>query len=161
MKKGSLATKLAALYAALLGVTVLIVILASSIALVLELKPYVEDIIVAKHEEARFLADQYERQGLSIQDAAPDIVNHLSGIGARVTVFDAKGHYVAGDKALRPHLLDIILSEPPGNRPPPSAFRHGAPLPDPGREAMTLTQVDGGFVAFQASLPLILITLLP
>ncbi len=50
-----LAARLSALYAVLLGVTVLIVILASSIALVFELRRFSGDVMIAKHEEARIL----------------------------------------------------------------------------------------------------------
>ena len=100
-----LAARLSALYAALLGVTVVIVILASSIALVFELWGFSRDVTVAKHEEARILVDQYHREGMTLKQAAPDIVNALSGIGMRVTVFDLKGHYLAGDKTLHPRVL--------------------------------------------------------
>ena len=97
-----LAARLSALYAVLLGVTVLIVIVASSIALVFELQRFSGDVIIAKHEEARILVDQYRREGMTLQQAAPQIVGALSGIGLRVTVYDLKGRYLAGDKTLRP-----------------------------------------------------------
>ena len=80
-----LASRLSALYAALLGVTVVIVILASSIALVFELWGFSRDVTVAKHEEAQILVDQYRREGMTLQQAAPDIVNALSGISATVS----------------------------------------------------------------------------
>ena len=85
-----LASRLSALYAVLLIVTVLIVILASSGALVLELSRFTVDVVIAKHEEARILADRFHREGMSLAQAAPEIVGALSGIGLRVTVFDAK-----------------------------------------------------------------------
>src|SRR5580692_11967572 len=105
-----LAARLSALYAALLGVTVLIVILASSIALVFELWRFSGDVMVAKHEEARILVDQYRREGMNLRQAAPEIVNALGGIGLRVTVFDLKGRYLAGDKTLRPKALSGVLA---------------------------------------------------
>jgi two-component system OmpR family sensor kinase len=108
--KRSLASRLSTIYAVLLGLTVLIVILASSLALVIQLFGFSRDIIVAKHEEARILFDQFEREGLSFRQAAPQIVNALEGIGLRVTVFDNKGNYVAGDKALRPKILGKVLA---------------------------------------------------
>ena len=86
-----LAARLSALYAVLLGVTVVIVILASSIAFVFELWRFSGDVMVAKHEEARILVDQYRREGMTLAQAAPEIVNALSGIGLRVTVFDLEG----------------------------------------------------------------------
>lgn len=181
-----LAARLSALYAALLGVTVLIVILASSIALVFELWRFSGDVMVAKHEEARILVDQYRREGMTLSQAAPEIVNALSGIGLRVTVFDLKGHYLAGDKTLRPKPLSGVLAAggmqhfiPPSLRGPqesPSAFKlpkgvgrlytyHGPvpPVPpDPTRlEPLSLTYVEGGYVGFGPSFPLLLVSLIP
>ena len=105
-----LASRLSALYAVLLGVTVLIVILASSIALVVELSAFTGDVVIAKHEEARILADRFHREGMTLAQSAPEIVAALSGIGLRVTVFDNKGRYLAGDKTLRPRVLDRVLA---------------------------------------------------
>ena len=105
-----LASRLSALYAVLLIVTVLIVILASSISLVIELSGFTGDVVIAKHEEARILADRFHREGMTLAQAAPEIVAALSGIGLRVTVFDKKGRYLAGDKDLRPKVLDRVLA---------------------------------------------------
>src|SRR5438874_1259698 len=107
--KRSLASRLAALYTLLLGITVVLVIVASSIALIYELAGFSRDIIIAKHDEARTLAEQYKMQGLSLGKAAPDIARELSGIGLQVTVFDKKGKYLAGDKTLRPPLLARVV----------------------------------------------------
>jgi signal transduction histidine kinase len=179
-----LASRLSALYAVLLGVTVLIVILASSIALVFELWRFSDDIIVAKHEEARILVDQYRREGMSLTQAAPEIVNALSGIGLRVTVYDIHGRYLAGDKTLRPKLLGAVLAAggmrhfiPPSLRGPQVFTTHGKhgtfqvysyrgpypPLPpDPtSLEPLTLTYVEGGYVGFGPSFPLLLVSLIP
>jgi two-component system OmpR family sensor kinase len=179
-----LAARLSALYAALLGVTVLVVILASSISLVFELWRFSGDVMIAKHEEARILVDQYRREGMTLRKAAPEIVNSLSGIGLRVTVYDSKGHYLAGDKTLRPRALAEVLAAggmqhfiPPSlggpqeltYRSPRGAVRVGnyrgtfppAP-PDPTRlEPLSLTYVEGGYVGFSASFPLLLISLIP
>jgi two-component system, OmpR family, sensor kinase len=167
-----LASRLSALYAALLGVTVLIIIVASSIALVLELYSFSRDVIIAKHEEARILVDQFRREGMPLQQAAPQIVNSLSGIGLQVAVFDSKGHYVAGDKSLRPRMLDrIVALGGMGHFVPPtihhvpygtpgSMFPPG-PLPETRLEPLSLTAVDGGYVAFNASLPLVFVSLIP
>src|SRR5580704_5047457 len=105
-----LAARLAALYAALLGVTVLVVVLASSISLVFELWRFSTDVMIAKHEEARVLVDQYRREGMTLKQAAPEIVNALGGIGMSITVYDLKGNYLAGDKALRPKVLGQVLA---------------------------------------------------
>jgi signal transduction histidine kinase len=179
-----LAARLSALYAALLGVTVLIVILASSIALVFELWHFSGDVMVAKHEEARILVDQYRREGMTLAQAAPEIVNALGGIGLRVTVFDLKGHYLAGDKSLRPKPLAGVLAAggmqhfiPPSLRGPQVTTYHsphgtvrvysyrGAfpPVPpDPTPlEPLSLTYVEGGYVGFGPSFPLLLVSLLP
>ncbi|MBV8148079.1 MAG: HAMP domain-containing histidine kinase, partial [Candidatus Eremiobacteraeota bacterium] len=161
-----LAARLSALYAMLLGVTVLIVILASSIALVFELWQFSGDVMVAKHEEARILVDQYHREGMTLTQAAPEIVNALSGIGLSVTVFDSKGRYLAGDKSLRPKALTGVLAA--GGMQhfiPPSAHGGGPPPfrpPDPTRlEPLTLTHVEGGYVGFGPSFPLLLVALTP
>ncbi|MFN2529319.1 MAG: sensor histidine kinase [Candidatus Baltobacteraceae bacterium] len=102
----SIASRLATLYALMLGVIVLLVILASSIVLVYKLGGLTGDIMTSKHEEARILVDQYKSQGKTFKQAAPLLVDQLSGIGLRVAVFDTKGRYLAGDMELRPHLLD-------------------------------------------------------
>lgn len=179
-----LAARLSALYAALLGVTVLVVILASSISLVFELWRFSGDVMVAKHEEARILVDQYRREGMTLQQAAPEIVNALSGIGMRVTVFDLKGHYLAGDKTLRPKPLAEVVAAggmqhfiPPSLRGPQEITMHTPrgpvhvysyrgsypPMPpDPTRlEPLSLTYVEGGYVGFGPSFPLLLISLIP
>jgi signal transduction histidine kinase len=179
-----LAARLSALYAALLGITVVIVILASSIALVFELWRFSGDVMVAKHEEARILVDQYRREGMSLKESAPEIVNALGGIGLRVTVFDLKGHYLAGDKTLRPRPLEGVLAAggmqhfiPPSmraptvlnERPQREASRtnpYRGPIPplsaDPTRlEPLSLTYVEGGYVGFAPSFPLLLVSLIP
>jgi signal transduction histidine kinase len=160
-----LASRLSALYAVLLGVTVLIVILASSISLVEELSGFTRDVVVAKHEEARILADRYHREGITLAQGAPEIVAALSGIGLRVTVFDRNGRYLAGDKTLRPKVLDRILAlggiehyiPRTPLRPPP-----GGPPPDPTRlDPLPLAPVEGGYVAFVPSQLLLLVSLVP
>ncbi|MFY9737446.1 MAG: HAMP domain-containing sensor histidine kinase [Candidatus Cybelea sp.] len=168
-----LAARLSALYAALLGITVVIVILASSIALVFELWGFSRDVTVAKHEEARILVDQYHREGMPLRQAAPDIVNALSGIGMRVTVFDLKGRYLAGDKTLHPRALSEVLAAggmqkfiPRSLRGPQEATDHllrGPPLPpDPiAPEPLSITSVEGGYVGFEPSFPLLLVSLIP
>ncbi|MGA8574783.1 MAG: HAMP domain-containing sensor histidine kinase [Candidatus Cybelea sp.] len=165
------AARLSALYAVLLGVTILIVILASSIALVFELWRFSGDVMIAKHEEARILVDQYRREGKTLTQAAPEIVNALGGIGLRVTVFDMKGRYLAGDKTLRPRALAGVIAAGGMQHFIP---RHGAtdivthrgslpPLPpDPTRlEPLSLTYVEGGYVGFEPSFPLLLVSLIP
>jgi signal transduction histidine kinase len=159
------ASRLSALYAVLLGVTVLIVILASSISLVVELSGFTGDVVIAKHEEARILADRFHREGMTLAQAAPEIVAALSGIGLRVTVFDEKGRFLAGDKTLRPKVLDRVLALggmehliPRGPAHPPP----GRPPPDPARfEPMQLAPVQGGYVAFVSSRWLLLTSLFP
>jgi signal transduction histidine kinase len=157
-----LAARLSALYAVLLGVTVVIVILASSIALVFELWRFSGDVMVAKHEEARILVDQYRREGMSLKQAAPEIVNALSGIGLRVTVFDLKGRYLAGDRTLRPKpLAGVLAAGGMQHFIPP--LQKGRPVPiDPTRlEPLSLTYVVGGYVGFSPSFPLLLVSLIP
>jgi signal transduction histidine kinase len=160
-----LAARLSALWAVLLGVTVLIVILASSIALVFELWQFSGDVMVAKHDEARILVDQYRREGITLARAAPEIVNSLSGIGLRVTIFDLKGRYLAGDKTLRPKALAAVLAVggmqhfvPPSLRGPQLTTYRSDPT---WHEPLSLTYVEGGYVGFGPSFPLLLVSLLP
>ncbi|HEX5273900.1 MAG TPA: HAMP domain-containing sensor histidine kinase [Candidatus Rubrimentiphilum sp.] len=171
--RSSLASRLAGLYTLLLGITVFLVIVASSIALIYELTGFSRDIIVAKHDEARGLAEQYRMQGVSLSKAAPALARELSGIGLQVAVFDEKGKYLAGDRNLRPPLLARVLSgqiemtQPSESRtrglgPFPIALptgrtemtiRRGTDFSGPvrGREFRYLIGVVGGFVAFMPS----------
>jgi len=106
----SIASRLSALYATLLGITVLLVILASSVALVVELAGFQRDIVFAKHEGARVMAEQQAEQGISLKAAAPDIVRQISGIGLAVAVYDEKGTFLAGDKSVHPAALDAAVA---------------------------------------------------
>ena len=170
----SVPARLATLYALLLGVTVLLVITASSIALVYELSGFSNDVIIAKHEEARILTEQYKVEGLSLAQAAQRIAKQLGGIGLRVAVYDNKGRFLAGDKTLRPRVLDRILQgqlrfgtpEPLSKnggiiervpKPP-----HGGPMPPPVHfEPWAVTTVDGGYVAFSPSPWTVFVNLIP
>jgi len=80
----SIATRLATTYALMLSVIVLFVIIASSLVLVSKLGALTGDVLIAKHEEARILVDQYKAQGMSLKQAAPRIVDQLSGIGLTI-----------------------------------------------------------------------------
>lgn len=167
----SLASRNATLYASLLGVTVLLVIIASSIALVYELAGFSSDIIVAKHEEARFLAARYQNDGMTLTEAAPRIVNALSGIGLHVAIYDKSGKFVGGDRGVHPDILrrvlrgtvhipsPVRLSEPiePGPLP---AKRTGGP-PSPPHDWWRIAAVEGGYVAFDASDWIIFTNLIP
>lgn len=178
----SLASRIATLYALLLGVTVLLVIIASSIALVYELAGFTGDIVIAKHEEARILTEQYKIQGYSLGEAAPKIARQLSGIGLRVAVYNDKGTFLGGDKTLRPHILDRILQGQVQLRPPPESMAKtgvvierlpraryprpsGPPGPPPSGpvhvEPWSITAVDGGYVAFSPSPLIIFVNLVP
>lgn len=173
--KRSLAARLSWLYATLLGITVLVVILASSVALVMALANFTGDIVIAKHEEARILTEQYRMEGMSLKQAAPEIANALSGIGLRVTVYDKNGKYLAGDKTLRPPILNrVVAGKDQVLAPPPEARgKLGEALEFPRRgvavlrgigerpEPFALTAVSGGYVAFAPSFPLLLVSLVP
>jgi len=154
--RSSLASRLAGLYTLLLGITVFLVIVASSIALIYELTGFSRDIIIAKHDEARSLAEQYHMQGVSLSKAAPELAQDLSGIGLQVAVFDEKGKYLAGDRSLRPPLLARVLNGFPLPLPTGRTrmtIRRGADFSGPGRgpDFRYLIGVDGGFVAFMPS----------
>jgi signal transduction histidine kinase len=199
--KISIATRLSALYATLLGITVILVILASSAALVVDLAKFSGDIVMAKHEEARILAAQYRSDGMSLKQSAPEIANALGGIGLRVAVYDVKGRFLAGDKTLHPKVLSRLVKLSGGvvTRGPDAsdlgapiefrtqqgvrnlpngphsdarsggiffhAFAMGGPPgaggPPAPPEMLGVTAVDGGYVAFAPSLPLLLISLVP
>ncbi len=174
--KLSVASRLSALYGVLLAITVVVVMVASGIALVIYLANFSGDIITARHEQARILADQFHAAGVPLKQAAPQLVNALDGEGVRVTVFDSKGNYLAGDKTLRPRILSRWLA-PRGAPPPPPTIvgggvttngRFGAfsfvrggrgSLPPDGFGPVAV--VNGGFVAFAPSLPLPLLLLIP
>lgn len=165
----SLASRLATLYTVLLGVTVLLVVIASSIALINELAGFSNDIIVAKHEEARFLAARYESDGQSLAQAAPRIARNLSGIGLRVAVYDKGGRFLGGDRSVHPDILDRVLRGTVKLAPPPP--REGTPIEPPPRTRPTLISgphdwwaiiaVEGGYVTFQASDWIVFANLIP
>ncbi len=188
--KLSIVSRLSLLYAVLLGITVMVVIVASSIALVLDLYSFNRDIVLAKHEEARTLVDQYRADGMSLKAAAPQIANTLSGIGLSVAVFDDHGNFLGGDKAVHPRLLARLVAShlhgartgnapnrfgtgllfgPPGGAPgspPPRGassllFRanESGTLPPP--EPSYIAPVNGGYVAFQPSVALLWVSLIP
>ncbi len=157
----SLSSRLATLYALLLGVTVLIVIAASSIALIYELSGFSSDIIIAKHQEARFLSERYEHDGIPLQQAAPRIARALSGIGLHVAVYDARGKFLGGDSTVRPEILarvlrgTVKLQVAPirlNDAITPVASSLTAPPPPPvGRDWWRITAIRGGYVTFDAS----------
>ena len=127
----SLASRLAALFAFLLGITIVLVIVASSVALVSQLSSFTGDIMIAKHEEARILAAQYKMEGLALDRAAPHIVDDLSGIGLRVAVYDTKGKFLAGDSSLHPRILDRVLQGRVRLQPPPEGAGRFGDLLEP------------------------------
>jgi signal transduction histidine kinase len=179
LMKHSLASRLAGLYATLLGATIVLVIIASGVALVLALQSVTFDLMMAKHEEARVLTEQYKMNGQSLQAAAPEIAAAVGGLGLRVAIYDRGGRFLAGDKTLRPRLLDRVVKGGPGApflysqmgspllfvRPPAGSPPPLGALPPRSRfarpEPQSLTAVDGGYVAFEPSNVLLLLSLTP
>lgn len=168
----SLSARLATLYAALLGITVLLVIAASSIALVFELEGFSRDIIIAKHEEARALTAEYRSGGMTLAQAAPRIARALSGVGLRIAVYDRAGTFLGGDRSVRPRVLSGVLNGRVPLAPPSASSPLGSPMVPirivPVREAgppldpWAITAVDGGYVAFAISPPwIIFLNLVP
>jgi two-component system OmpR family sensor kinase len=166
----SLASRLATLYTVLLGVTVLPVVIASSIALIYELAGFSNDIIIAKHEEARFLAARFQTDGQTLAQAAPRIARDLSGIGLRVAVYNTKGAFLGGDRSVHPDILDRVVGGKVRLAPPPT--RAGTPIEAPpprGRAPILSTPhdwwaiiaVEGGYVTFEASPWIIFANLVP
>jgi len=168
MPRRSLASRLATLYTVLLGVTVVIVVMASSVALIYELAGFSNDIIIAKHEEARFLAARYQNDGQTLAQAAPRIARDLSGIGLRVAVYDTRGKFLGGDASVHPEILDRAVRGGVRFPPPPRA---GEPLELPAsrRPAVLsaphdwwrIIAVEGGYVTFNASPWIIFSNLMP
>ncbi len=176
----SLSYRLAKLYASIFAVTVLVVIVASSIALVYLLAGFSNDIIVAKHQEARFLTTRYKTEGQTLAQAAPRLVGALSGIGFRVAVYGASGRFLGGDKSVHPGILDravrgtVKLPGPPvviehavrSNNPSagfntgrgPQGAPNGGP---PSRDWWRIVAVEGGYVTFDESPWIILMNLIP
>lgn len=172
MFQRSIAARLARLYAAIFGVTMLLVVVASSIALVLELSHYEMELMIGKQQQARFIASGYHEAGLTIRQAAPAIVDELSNLGTRVAVFDQQGAFVAGDRTLHPAALDRMMALrihqlettrgvtryprifglAPNGLPPPEV--HAPPW-------RGVTVVDGGFVAIETTTWLLLGSLMP
>ncbi|HET7813058.1 MAG TPA: HAMP domain-containing sensor histidine kinase, partial [Candidatus Baltobacteraceae bacterium] len=175
IKQRSLAKRLTTLYALLLGVTVLLVIAACSIALVSELGRFSNDIVIAKHEEARFLASRMQADGTPLRDVAPRIVSAVSGIGMHVAIYDSKGTFLAGDRSVHPPILNQVLSgnvklvaprpdspiefpvhakRPPGHLAPP-------PGPGPRRDWLDIAAIQGGYATFASSDLIIASNLMP
>lgn len=170
----SLAARLATLYAALLGITVLLVIAASSIALIYELSKFTNDIIIARHEEARFMSARIEEDGSTLAQAAPRIASAVSGIGLHVAVYDRAGKFLGGDRSVHPQILDRVISGavrllavPHSGRPMEPVgegrerFPPHHPEPPPGHDWWRITAVPGGYVTFDASKWIILANLVP
>lgn len=168
----SLASRLATLYTVLLGVTVLLVVVASSIALVYELAVFSNDIIIAKHEEARFLAARARSDGQTLAQAAPRIARDLSGIGLHIAVYGSKGTFLGGDRSVHPEILDRVVRGrlrlaplptrvgEPLEAPPVQPARHSV-LPAQPHDWWRIIAVDGGYVTFDASAWIIFANLIP
>ncbi|HTX56692.1 MAG TPA: HAMP domain-containing sensor histidine kinase [Candidatus Acidoferrales bacterium] len=162
--KLSIASRLSAMFAVLLGVTIVVVILASAIALVLQLGRFGGDFIMARHEQARALADRLEANGVALNKAAPQIVDALSGPGLRVAVYNDRGAFLAGDKGLHPRILERWVNAPlPPPRGGPPAGAGGPPRfygvqirgrTGPPPSFGPVAAVDGGYVIFALASPL-------
>jgi signal transduction histidine kinase len=160
----SIASRLSALYAVLLAVTVFVVILASGIALLFQLGRYGADILTARHEQARVMAAQLNASGVPLKQAAPQLVSALGGAGIRIAVLDAKGNYVAGDPTLHPRYAMRWLRRSqtrfsaPGGPPPPGGPRG---MGGPPIEAFGPVEIQGGVVVFGPPQPLAFALLMP
>ncbi len=173
MFRRSIASRLTFLYASIVAVTILLVVLASSIALVAYLHAFEFELMIGKVQQASIIAQNYADSGLPIQQAAPVIVQRLSSLGTRVAVYDEQGSFLAGDSSLHPAALDHLLALrvraleltnpvtrfprafvlPPGTVGP---FTGRVPSPRSG-----VAPIVGGFVALDLSFPLLLASLMP
>ncbi len=175
MFRRSIASRLTFLYASIVAVTILLVVLASSIALVEYLSSFESELMIGKQQQASFIAQSFHDSGLPIQQAAPVIVQRLSSLGTRVAVYDEQGSFVAGDSTLHPPALDRMLAlhlrvlemANPVTRFPRAfllpAGAVGAPPPFSGRVTPRsgVAPIEGGFVALELSFPLLLASLMP
>lgn len=169
MPRRSLASRLATLYTVLLGVTVLLVVIASSIALIYELAGFSSDIIIAKHEEARFLAARYQDEGQTLAQAATRIAHDVSGIGLHVAIYDRRGRFLGGDPSVNPEILrrvvggTVHIAPPPAHAGEPVELQHGAHrlLPAPPHDWWRITAIEGGYATFDASPWIIFANLAP
>lgn len=172
--KLSIASRLSALYAVLMAITVMVVIFASAIALVFQVGRFGGDLVLARHEQARVIAEQFAASGVPLKQAAPQIVNALGGPSMRVAVFDNHGNLLAGDKTLHPRGLGRLIAERDAHgiffrvrqfHGPPPGGPHGGGGPPGGMppEGMFFgpVPVEGGFIAFAPVQPLAWIVLMP
>jgi signal transduction histidine kinase len=158
MLQRSIASRLSMLYATIFGVTLLLVIIATSIALVAELSHYEFELMIGKEQQAQSIAEFYSDSGLSLRSAAPAIVEQLSNLGTRVVVFDEKGNYIAGDRTLQMTAIErawVQEASQLGVAPNASRVRtnvlFGAPPLRPGFPPPTPQQ---GMVVSSGSMPL-------
>ncbi len=140
----SVSARLAGLYTAILAVTLLLVIAASSFALVLGLGSFTRDIIIARHEMARNIVSDYRAEHLTLAQAASNIVKRLSITGLRVAVYDDNDKQLAGDPAPPPHFLSRIVGG--------HVVRH---------DTFLSVVVHGGYVVFEPSSGLLMVLLVP
>jgi signal transduction histidine kinase len=184
----SIASRLSLLYTAIFGITLLLVVLASAIALAAELHNLEGDLLVHKFVQAEYIAARARAEGASLKDAAPTIIREVGTVGTRVAVYDDGATFIAGDKSLHPEVLDRIrqdhiaaleatpgatffrtfrleiragqadIGPPPPGPPPPG---HGPVFLIAGVATRTLEPVEGGYVAIQPSLGLLLASLMP
>jgi signal transduction histidine kinase len=174
--KFSIASRLSALYAVLMAITVMLVIFASAIALVFQVGRYGGDIILARHEQARLLAQQFVSNGLPLKQAAPQLASALQSPVVRVAIYDDRGTFLAGDKTVHPRSIDRIIASRggsprgfmprrslrpfPGGPPPGSNGPLGGGPPFEGG-FFGPVPVQGGFIAFAPVQPLAWILLMP
>ncbi|MDQ6826795.1 MAG: HAMP domain-containing histidine kinase, partial [Candidatus Eremiobacteraeota bacterium] len=156
----TLASRLATLYSIMLAVIVAFVIAASSLALIYALQGIRNDLITAKHSEARSLAEQYHARGMTPVQAAPLLVRQLREPGLRIAVFNQSGKYLAGDRDLK------FPERHSGPRSVQHALLHALIGQGTSRnmrypERPGLTPVRGGFVAFASTASLLSVTLTP
>ncbi|HVA38332.1 MAG TPA: HAMP domain-containing sensor histidine kinase [Candidatus Dormibacteraeota bacterium] len=151
----SLASRLTAWYVALLGLLLLVVLAVSSLLLVFTLDGIGRDVLVAKHVQARELVERYERQGINLPSAAPQLAANLGGIGLRVGIFDDAGHLLSGDPSLA-EMGPRVAAEPRSTPGPNDGDRR-----DYRRHGPPVVRVTGGFIVFAPSLALIWVTLMP
>ena len=141
----SVSARLAGLYTAILGITLLLVIAASSFALVFGLGQFTRDIVIARHEMARNFVREYNDEHQSLAQAAPSLATRLRVLGLRVAVFDDHGKFLAGDALKPPPLLT-------------QRMKNGQPF---HHDSFLTAPVHGGYVVFEPSAGLLFVLLVP
>ena len=106
----SIPVRVASLATFFFGLTLLAAFAATSIAIAPRFSDLASGLPPSRILDARgIVADS--RNGTSVQNAAPKIVDALAKMDLRVAVYTEKGEYIAGDRELRTPTLALLAAE--------------------------------------------------